>query len=184
MKREKILFFLEKDRINLYFVKSRKEKVIDVDTTLFFKFGEISDVEKCVEVLSEILSKIQFSSYYLKPDIIVLYDGVSYSDMKFLYKFALKEFGYNSLGFVTFKDVVKKITSLENAIVFNKDYYISEEKNKKYIDEKLIDFKPLIIGKNKTEHLHYSDENLLWKTFKTCFTNVKSCDMIDIGDDK
>jgi len=184
MKREKILFFLEKNKINLYFINSKREEIITVDTSLFFKFGEIIDVKRCEECFLKILSHINYGPYYLKPDIFVLYNGIDQYDAKFIYSYVLKSFNYHEVFFLTFKDLVLQVFNNENIVVYHNDYYVILDRFKKMYSEKNLKHNPILIGKHSSRHLHYTDENLLWKTYKSYFTNPKNYGMIRLGDDK
>lgn len=184
MKRETILFFLENNKINLYFVKSKREKVVNVDTSLFFKYGEILDVSLCEDALLKVVSKINFGPYYLKPDLCVLYNGIKYYDSKFIYSCVLKVFNYHKIFFVTFKDLIMQTFHNENIIVYHKDYYVWVSKERKLFSERKLNKESIIVGKSTSKYVHYSDENMLWKIYKSCFTNTQNYDMIYIGDDK
>ncbi len=164
-RRETILFYMVNDKIYLYRKVLKKENIIEVDTSKFFSFGEISDVEACQNCLTEIQAKMNFNAIYLKPDFLVLYNDVSHSDLKFLYKEVLKVFDYNEVKFVPMSEVVTKIRDDENLVVFDKNYYTLIVRREKCMNDDF-DFEPVFIGKKDREHIHYSDTDIIWKKFK------------------
>ncbi len=164
-RRETVLFYMVNDKIYLYRTVARKENIIEVDTGLFFSFGEISDVEECQKCLTEIQTKMNFNAIYLKPNFIVLYNDVSHSDLKFLYKEVLKVFDYNEVKFVPISAVATKIRNDENLVVFDKNYYTLIVRREKCMTDDF-DFEPVFIGKKDREHIHYSDADIIWKKFK------------------
>lgn len=155
-----------------------------LDTSLFFKYGEISNVNTCSEAITKIMAKMNFGLYYLKPNIIVLYNDVCSADAKFLYKSVLESIGYNKLSFVPLTKLVKRIGKGKNLVVCDGDYYTLVNRGEKCMSLESIDFDPIILGKNDDSHVHYSDGDIVWKSFKTYFTNKQSYDMIGVGDDE
>lgn len=184
MRREEILVFLATDKLYIYSVSAKKEKIIDLDTSQFFQFGEISDVEKCEKVISRELSKMDFKTFYLKPNYIILYNDIARSDTKFLYRSLFREIEFNTLAFVPLSKVARRINKSDNLVIFDKNYYTLVNRKEKCKSEDEILFDPIIIGKSDTEHIHYSDSTLIWKEFKTYFTNSRIYDNIEVGDDE
>lgn len=184
MRREEILVFLATDKLYIYSVSAKKEKIIDLDTSQFFRFGEISNLEKCEKVVSENLAKMDFKTFYLKPNFIILYNDVSWSDTKYLYRALFKNIEYNELAFVPMSRVARKINKSDNLVIFDKNYYTLVNKGEKCFSEDDIMFEPILIGKVDTDHIHYSDSTILWKEFKTYFTNGLYYGKMDIGDDE
>ncbi len=183
MKREEILFYLSEGKLSLYFVNTKEEKIYDVDTSLFFKCGEISNVAKGESVLTEILSKIKFSHSYLKPNLIVLYNDICHADMKYLFRCVLRGFSYNAIKFVRLSSLVKMICKDKNVIVFDRNYYTLMDRGEKSMDDSKLGEKPIIIGKGKTSCIHYPEEDIIFRTLKSYFTNVDIYDNMDVGDD-
>lgn len=183
MKREEILFYLSEGKLSLYFANAQEEKIFDIDTSLFFKCGEISNVQKCENALTEILSKIKFNHSYLKPDLIVLYNDVCYADMKYLFRCALRGFSYNTIRFIKLTKVVKEISKDKNIVVFDKNYYTLIDRGEKCMDDGRLGENPIIIGKSRTAHIHYPEEDIVFRTLKSCFTNADIYDNMDVGDD-
>lgn len=165
LKRETILFYMANDKIYLYRILSGKEDIIELDTSGFFSFGEISDVRECQKRLTEIQAKMNFNTIYLKPNILVLYNDVSHSDLKFLYREVLKVFDYNEVRFVPVSAITKKIRNDENLVVFDKNYYTFIVRREKSMNDDF-DFEPIFIGKTDSKHIHYSDTDIIWKKFK------------------
>ena len=184
MRREEILLYLTQDRINIYFVKAGRETIIDKDTSLFFEFGEISNERECEKVLTEILSKMNFSLFYLKPNLTILYNDVCKSDIRFLYRCSVREVNFNSIYFVPITKLVKNYIKKKNIVVFDKNYYTDIDSGEKFVSEELIDFEQIYIGKKDDKHSHYSESNILWETFKSYFTKIRTCDKMDVGDDE
>jgi len=184
MKREAILFYLSTDKLRLYRTRGKQEEVFEIDTSLFFEFGEISNVQKCARVLTKYLARMHFGPVYLKPDFIVLYNDVSHSDIKFLYRAVLGEMEANSIKFVPLTRVAKSIRDDENLVLFDKNYYTLVNRGEKLMNLETIDFEPVLIGNEDTSHLHYSEEDIVWRTFKSHFTNLVNCDNMDVGDDE
>ncbi len=183
MKREEILFYLSEGKLSLYFTGAQKEKTLDVDTSLFFQCGEISNVSKGENALTQLLAKIKFNHSYLKPDLVVLYNDVCRADMKHLYCSVLRGFSYNTIRFVRLSRIARSISKEKNVVVFDKNYYTLIDRGEKTKNDGDLGENPIIIGKCKTPHVHYPDEDIIWKTLKSCFTNVNIYDNIDVGDD-
>lgn len=184
MKREDILFYMSEGKIHTFLVHSKREKVFDLDTSLFFKFGEISNVSMCEARVTEVLTKMKLGEFILKPNIIVLYNDICYSDTKFLYKVIFEEFGYNSIKFARLSRLAKLICNQDNVVVFDKNYYSLIDRGEKCTMEETIGFDPIIIGKRHSEHVHYPEEDIVWRTFISCFTNSDIYDNMDVGGDE
>lgn len=184
MRREEILIFLATDKLYIYSVSAKKEKIIDLDTSQFFRFGEISNLEKCEKMFSENLSKMDFKTFYLKPNFVILYNDVAYGDTKYLYRSLFRNIEFNSLAFVPLSRVARRINKSDNLVIFDKNYYTLVARGEKVKSEEDIMFEPILIGKSDTEHIHYSDTTILWKEFKTYFTKSQIYDKIDVGDDE
>lgn len=184
MKREDILLYLSTDKINIYLYKAKREYTFDVDTSLFFEWGEIKNVELCREALTEILTKIDFGHRYLKPHVYVLYNDICHCDLKFLYEYALEVLDYSKIDFVPLTKLVKVMKEDSNFVVFDKNYYTNLKRGEKSVSAKVIDKDSIIIGDNKTRHIHYAGEDVIFKTFKTYFTNQKSYGIMNVGDDE
>ena len=183
MKREEILFYMTVNKISIYLIEARSEKIIESDTSLFFKLGEISNVLECRKVVTEILSKLNFSFLYLKPNITILYNDVCNSDLKYLYKCVLRELNFNTIFFAPVRKLVKDYINKQNIVIFDENYYTDIDRGEKYLNLKCISFDPILIGKKDNVHKHYAKEDIIWSTFKTYFTNLRSCDKMDVGDD-
>lgn len=183
MKREEILLYICTNEIKIYLVGTGKESIIEKDTSLFFKMGEISNVLLGEKVLTEILTKLSFSLFYLKPNITILYNDVCNADIKYLYRSLFRELNFNLIYFVPLTKLVKDCIKKKNIVVFDGDYYTDVDRGEKFMSEKCIEFEPVFIGKKDNIHTHYSDDNIIWNTFKSYFTNLRSCDKMDVGDD-
>lgn len=182
MKREEILLYMSAEKTYIYLRQTKKEYILDEDTSLFFNLGEISNERLCEDYFAEISTKMSFGPYYLKPNIIVLYNDVCSCDLKFLYRCALRGFNYNRVDFVPLTRVAKIIRDEPNVVVFDKNYYTLVGRGEKTLNDSTIDFEPVLIGKTSPEHVHYSDEQIVWSTFKSYFTNRRRYDIIEVGD--
>lgn len=170
MKRETVLFYLTNGKIQIYLVNAKKEITVKTDTSLFFKFGEISDVSVCSDTIMDVINSKNILKGILKPSLKVLYNGNTNADLKYLYKSALLPFNYNSIDFIDLNEIIKFIKDDERVIVFDKDYYTFYKDGKKTSDIDYIDFEPILIGIKKSENIHFSDINIIWNTFKSHFT--------------
>lgn len=182
MKREEILLYLSTNTIRLYLVNLGKENIIEKDTSLFFEFGEILDEKKCEKELTNIFAKLSFN--LLKPNITILYNDISHSDIKFLYRCSIREVNFNYIYFVSITNLVKKYVKKDNIVIFDKNYYTLIDQHEKTIHEEYINFEPIYIGKKDSKYSHYSDKDIIWNTFKTYFTKLRTCDKMDVGDDE
>lgn len=183
MKREEILLYISENKFHVYLNSSKEEKIIEKDTSLFFKYGEISNVHACERACTEILSKLNFRLLYLKPNITILYNDVCNADMKYLYKSSLRELNFNAVYFVPLTKLVKDGIKKSNVVVFDENYYTDIDRGEKFMEESCIESEPVYIGKKDNIHIHFSDKDIIWSTFKTYFTNLRTCDKMDVGDD-
>lgn len=184
MQREEILFYMKFGELDIYQTKSKKEKKIEFDNSLFFEFGEIKNAEECMKALSELISSIKFNPFYLKPKLVILYNDACHSDSKFLYKYVLKDLECSEIRFVPLSTIAKKIKDDDRVVVFDGNYYTIINKQIKIESLDDLDFEPIIIGKKDKDRVHYPDKDTIWKAFKTYFTNSQRCDTIVIGDDE
>lgn len=184
MQREEILFYMRSGELDIYQTKSKKEKKIEFDNSLFFEFGEIKNAEEGLKTLSELISSIKLNPFYLKPKLIILYNDICHSDSKFLYKYVLKDLECSEIKFVPLSTIVKKIKDDDRVVVFDKNYYTVIGQKTKIASLDSLDFEPIIIGKKDTNYIHFPDKDTVWKAFKTYFTNSQRCDTIVVGDDE
>lgn len=184
MKRESILFYMATGKIYLYLLNSKKEYKFKTDTSLFFECGEISNVARCRDAITKIMTKMHFGIYYLKPNFTVLYNDVCWGDTKFLYRTVLDVIGFNEIKFVPLSKLISKIRDDENLVVSDGDYYTLPKRGEKMKSLKSLEFEPIMIGKKDDKHVHYADIDIIYGTFKSCFTKGSNYDMIDVGDDE
>lgn len=183
MKRETILFYLSTNSMRLYLVRSKKEYVLKEDTSLFFKYGEIKNVELGRKYLSKIISKLKFGLYYLKPDLVVLYNDVCSCDNEFLYRGLLEEIDANGIKFVPLTKIAMDIRDDENLVVADGDYYTLLNRREKVNSLDSLGFEPVIIGEKDDNYIHFSDDSIIWNKFKSCFTKDETYDIMEVGDD-
>lgn len=172
MKREVILFYITFNKIYLYLKKVKKEVIDYFDTSSFFKNGEISDVSEFSRCLNKFIEKGKIAYGLIKPKIIVLYNDVTDSDLKFLYQAGLSPFNADDIEFTELSKIVKAITKDENIVFFDGDCYTVFKDNIKIKDIKKVDFMPTIIGHASKKYKHFADENIIWETFRG--TTLKS----------
>jgi hypothetical protein len=184
MKREEILFYLSNDKVRMYFLREEKDYTYEIDTSSFFKYGDIYNVELCDFAITEILTKINFSPFHLKPNLYVLYNNVSACDTKFLYSHALRSFNYNFIRFIPLTGIVKRIKSDQNIVVFDKNYYTLIDRGEKILTDSDIEIEEVLIGRRNPNHVHYSDDDIIWDTCKSYFTKEKKYDIMSVGDDE
>lgn len=183
MKREEILFYLREGCITLYQVGNRREYIYKVDTSLFFKWGEISDVNVLQEIVGKLVTKLNLGLFYLKPNVVVLYNDVCMCDIKFLYKSALLPLGYNRVSFVPLSKVARMVKETDALVVSEGDCYTFIKDRYKQASLDGCGFEPIVIGKCEGDHIHFADEDIVFKTFKSCFTKRGKYDIIELGDD-
>ncbi len=170
MKREDVLFYLDKCRVYLYFIKIDKEIIEDIDTSSFFELSEIKNVELSANLLFEKLNKY-FNNIIFKPDLYILYNDVTACDIKVLYKKSLEFINYRNIHFIELSCLIQKFNNSDNIVFYDGDgYTIFKDKIKlKNID--YIDFTPIFIGAKPDNYFYYSGDNVIWNSFKTYFTN-------------
>lgn len=171
MKREKILFYLTNGRMIAYLTKSGVEHCEVLDTSSFFKLQEISDVKKCSSAIAKLVAKMNFGLYYLKPQVTVLYNDITSCDLKFLYEKSLEPFGASKIDFVPISELVKTLRPQEDTVISDGECYTILSKREKTEHLTSLDFEPIILGIKDTNFTHFADEDIIWKTFKTHFTN-------------
>ena len=170
MKRETILFSIMYNKIYIYLKNAKKEIINDIDVSFFFKCGEISDVEKFSNTIEEELNKKKILTGFLKPNICVLYNDITNSDLKYLYKVGLTPFNYEKIDFMPISNIIKMINDSDRVVWFDKNYYTIFKYGYKTKDKNNIDFAPIFIGKNNVKDTHYADNNIIWSTFISYFT--------------
>ncbi len=170
MKREEILVYLSEGLIRVYMKNSKKEYSLKMDTSLFFKLGEISDVKSCRQAFEKISEKINFGLYYMRPKMIILYNDVCNSDIRFLYESSLAAFNYDEIKFVALSKLVNTISDAKNLVVADGECYTLIEKRVKVQSLEGIDFEPVLIGTQRGEFVHYSDSDIIWKQFKKIYS--------------
>lgn len=183
MKREDILLYLVDNKVYVYLTKRMHLEVEELDTSLFFEFGEIKNVHLCLETLNKLFSKLKLGTIRLKPNFIVLYNDVSHSDIKYLYRSVLQGIEFNSVSFAPLSEVVRMVHDSERVIFADKNYYTIFKDNVKTTSLEGLDFEPILIGEVSDEYLHYSEPDIIFDTFKSCFTKFISYDNMDVGDD-
>lgn len=172
MKREEVLFYLSTRKVHIYLVNSKKEIIEELDTSTFFKYGEISDTLKFSEEINKIFTKNNILNGILKPNLYVLYNDVCNCDLEFLYREGLSFLSYATIKFIGITNLLKSFKEKERLVLYDKNYFTIIYDGKKLNKIESLDFDPIYIGYNEANNLHYSDKDLIWETFKSHFTNL------------
>lgn len=170
MIRQEVLFYISNGKIYFYITKNKKEIIEEVDTSLFFKFGEISDVEKCSDIINDIINKRKILNGILKPKVLVLYNDIANCDLKYLYKGALSPLNFSEIKFMAITDIIKRFKNYKKIILFDKDYYTFFYNRIKTFEIDDIETDYIFVGNGKENEKHFSDNDLIWNTFKSDFT--------------
>ena len=104
MKREEVLLYINSSKMYIYFEKKKKEVIKTIDTSSFFKYGEIYNEEKFIEILDNYFNE----KFLLKPNVTVLYNDICNSDIKYLYKEAMQAIGFNVIKFIGYNELFQK----------------------------------------------------------------------------
>ncbi len=183
MKRESILFYLAVNKLYLYFINSKKETIVELDTSLFFEFGEIKDIKKCQKEIMKILANTKIKNLYVKPNLIILFNDISHSDIVYLYKEVFKELEYNKIYFIPLSKIASEIAPKRDVVVFDKNYYTDFKNNYKLDEQAEFSDDTIFIGLVSDKNLHFSNEFIIWETFKSHFTNGLEYVKMITGDD-
>lgn len=171
MKREEVLFYLTTGKIYLYLKNTKREIIEDIDTSTFFKYGEISSVEDFTNTINDFMNKKKIFTGIFKSNIYVLYNNITNCDLTFLYKSALNSMGFNNIEFISITKVLKTIGSFKRLVLCDEDYFTLIDKKEKVLNLNDITFEPILIGGNMGNFTHYADTDLIWNSFKSHFTN-------------
>ena len=170
MKREEILFYLAENKMYFFLLKLKKEVVKKVDTTSFFKFGEIYSVDECFNTINKIVSKFRIVNGIFKPIVHVLYNDVTNCDLEYLYANSLLSLNYSEIKFYKMTDLLKEFDNYNRIVFFNSGCYTFFAEKVKLKSLNKIGFNPIVIGDNDCEHIHFSDSDIIWNRFKSHFT--------------
>ena len=162
MKREEVLLYINTNKIYIYLTHKKKEIIKKINTSSFFKYGEIYNEQNFIEELDKEFNE----KFLLKPNITVLYNDICNSDIKFLYKEALTNIGFNKINFIGYNELFKSNKFYNRLIILDGDYYIFLKENMKRKDLSPITYKPVIIGTKENEYTHYADDNYIYNEFK------------------
>ena len=80
MKREVILFYIMNDKICIYLIKAKREIIKELDTSFFFKCGELLDVDKFSLERDKIIVEEKVLTRLLRPNLCVLYNDITNCD--------------------------------------------------------------------------------------------------------
>lgn len=170
MKREEILLYINCGKVYIYKQYAKKEILLEIDTSSFFKWGEISDVDTGIEILEREISKNNIVSDILKPTLHVLYNDITNCDIKYLYRALLSVFNYNTINFYALSDLVKEIKFGKDAVLYDGESYTVFKEKIKLKDYSSLPLDYVIIGDHDKSNIHYADKDLVWNTFKSHFT--------------
>ena len=169
IKSNRILIYINDDFFHAYFLNNKKE-IIEPLKTKFVVEGEIKNVKEGKIFLEKLDRKKDLYSGLFKPSLIVLYNDITNSDVITLYKLLLEDFNYKSIDFISLSEFLKPMKDFDRLFLYDNGIYTSFSDRKKYKSLELIKFKPIIIGNDHTDFIHYSDKFLIWNNFILSFT--------------
>lgn len=169
MKREEVLLYINSSKLYLYRINKEKEVIKKINTSSFFKYGEINNEEAFINALDKYIDE----KYVLKPNVTVLYNDICNYDIKFMYKYAFELLGYNKINLISYTDIFKNNINYEKLIIHDKDIFIDLYHKKVFNNIKEISKKQVIIGNIKGNHIHYADEDYIYNVFKKHILNSK-----------
>ena len=170
MKREKILLYICSNKIFLYLINKKKEVIEEVDTSLFFKCGEIKNVKELEKTLRYIFNKNKILGSIIKSNIVVLYNNITNSDITELYKSSLECFDFNRINFINIESLLIKLNNYPKIIYYDGETYTSFHLKEKETSINCFASDSVFIGDTKTVNTHYSKKELIWEMFKSDFT--------------
>ena len=162
MKREEVLLYINSNKIYIYLKNKKKEIIKKIDTSSFFKYGEIYNEQKFIDILDREFNE----KFLLKPNVTILYNDICNSDIKFLYKEALINLGFNNISFIGYNDLFLNNKFYNRLVILDGDYYIFLKEKDKRKSLSPISYKPVIIGTKENEYTHYADDNYIYNEFK------------------
>ncbi len=162
MKREEVLLYINSNKIYIYLKNKKKEIIKKIDTSSFFKYGEIYNEQKFIDILDREFNE----KFLLKPNVTILYNDICNSDIKFLYKEALINLGFNNISFIGYNDLFLNNKFYNRLVILDGDYYIFLKEKNKRKSLSPIAYKPVIIGTKENEYTHYADDNYIYNEFK------------------
>ena len=169
MKREEVLLYINSSKLYLYRINKEKEVIKKINTSSFFKYGEIYNEEELIEFLDKQINE----RYILKPNITILYNDICNYDVRFLYKYAFDMLGYNKIRLISYTDIFKDNNNYEKLVIHDKDIFIDLYHKKVFKDIKNISSKQIIIGNITKDYIHYADEDYIYNMFKKYIINSK-----------
>lgn len=168
-KNNKILIYINDNYFHMYFLDNKKE-IIKPIKNKFIIAGEIKDVFLGKKFLDELDKKENIYSGFFKPDLTVLYNDITNCDIKALYKMMLDDFNYRNINFVSLSDFLKTRKDYNRIFLYENNTYTSFSERKKYESLDFTNIKPIIIGNDNSDRIHYSDKFLIWNNFILGFT--------------
>lgn len=162
MKREEVLLYINSSKLYLYRIRKKKEVIKKINTTSFFKYGDIYDENRFIDEMDKYINE----SFFIKPNITILYNDICNYDIRFLFRYAFDTLGFNKIRFISYNDIFKNNKNYNRLIIYEKNNIIDLSNKRKINDIKDISFKPIIIGNVKGNYVHYADENYIYNTFK------------------
>lgn len=165
MKRETILFYISFNKIHIYLKNLKKEIIENVDTFSFFQCDEIKDVMKFSEIIEKMLIKKNIKSDFLKPNIIVLYNDITNSDIKYLYQEALTAFNYNNIYFYSLSELINDFCKNKKIIYYDGVCFTNFYNKDKTSTLNLNEDDYYFIGKPYNNFKYFSNFDILWEKF-------------------
>ena len=169
MHREEVLLYINSTKLYLYRVNKDKDVIKKINTSSFFKFGEIYDEERFINALDKHINE----RFIFKPNITILYNDICNYDIKFLYRYAFDMLGYNKVNFISYTDIFKTNIYDEKLIIYDKDIYIDLYNHNIIKNIKDIPKSKVLIGNLKDSYIHFADEDYIYNLFKKYVINSK-----------
>ena len=159
--RKIFIFYFTKEYTFIY-IKNSKKEIIDKVNNTFMKYSEIIDYNRFIQYLNYLKNKYLILNTFLKPIIYVLYNDISFTDIKYIYSNAFKDTFYPySINFIKISDL-----NYNGKLVYYDDCYTNLNKRTKFCSESFLSKKSILVGKVSNKHLHFSDKYYFWSKIK------------------
>lgn len=169
IKNNKILIYINDNYFHIYYLNNKKE-IIEPINNKFIVNDEIKSVKNGKKFLDKLDNKKNIYSGFFKPDLTVLYNDITNSDITFLYKALLEDFNYKKINFISLSNFLKNNKEFNRLLLYQNGIYTSFKDKKKYESLDYINYNPIIIGNDNSGLVHYCDKFLIWNSFILNFT--------------
>ena len=169
MNKNKILIYISDNFFHIYFLNNKTE-IIEPINDKFMCYGEIKSVDKGKKFLDFLDKKYNIYTGFFKPDLNVLYNDITNTDIKILYKLLLEDFNYKNINFISLSNFLKDKKNFNRLVLYENGIYTAFSLRKKYESLSFLKYKPIIIGNDNSGQIHYCDKFLIWNNFILSFT--------------